>query len=112
MERYTQTGPRARLSWLCAFLLVLMSFVQAVHVCELGEGLIPQSAATAQVGNVRSADTFCAICASSHSPSLAAPLVCLPSIGCLTEPALHGRLIRRSVSQAFALYIRPPPSSC
>jgi hypothetical protein len=92
-------------------LVILMSSVQAVHVCGLGEGCIPQPGATAQVVNVGSPDTFCAICASSHSPSLAAPLVCLPSIARLTEAALHGRVIRRSFSQKFALYIRPPPFS-
>lgn len=93
-------------------LLLLMSSVQAVHVCGLGEGRISQPGATVRVADVGSPDTFCAICASSHSPSLAAPLVCLPSIARLTETALRGRVIRRSFSQTFALYIRPPPFSC
>lgn len=107
MEHDTQTGLQVRLSWTCAILLVLMNFVQAAHVC----GFIPSYGAIAQVSDAGPADGFCAICAGSHSPSLAAPLDYLPPVDSLTELILRGLVSRRSVSQAFALYIRPPPSS-
>lgn len=109
MERRAPTRASARMSWTCAILLVLMSSVQAAHVCGLEEGALLQPGATAQVRTARSADVFCVICASSHSPSLAAPVVCLPSADSVTEPPLHRLLIGTSVSQQFALYIRPPP---
>jgi hypothetical protein len=111
MEYSTQTRLRGRLSWMCAILLLLMSSAQAMHVCGLEEGLRPRPGTTVQIGNLRSGDGFCAICASSHSPSLAAPLVYLPSLDGLTESSFHGRVVRRSALQIFALYTRPPPSS-
>jgi hypothetical protein len=95
---------------MCAIFLLLMSSAQAVHVRGLEEGFCPQPGATVQIGNAQSGVAFCAICASSHSPSLAAPLVSLPSLDGLTETSFRGRVVRRSVARTFVLYTRPPPS--
>lgn len=112
VELGTQTRIRARLSWLCLVLFLLMSTAQAAHVCGLADELFrPQHGATAQAGNVVSTQTFCAICASSHSPSLAVPLASLPSVDGPCETYIPGRVITRSAPPAFALYIRPPPLS-
>jgi len=111
VKHCAKTRAWSRLSWTCALLLVLLSAAQSAHVCELGDPVRAPSGGLAQISSFRGAHVFCAICASAHSPSLAAALVSLPSIDTPAEAPIQGRALGRSVARDFALYIRPPPIS-
>ena len=68
------------LGWSCVLCLLLMNSVLATHVCSLSEDLHPHSDKVLELSSAVSGHTFCAICAISHSPLLAAPLVSLTSL--------------------------------
>jgi len=110
VEHLRKIGLWKQLSWMCIIFLLLMNSAQAAHVCPLADDFHPQSGNTAQLNNATSAHGFCAICASSHSPSLAVPFVSLSSVDGPSEHSLTGQIIERSASPLFALYIRPPPT--
>jgi hypothetical protein len=109
VERLRNSGLWKQLSWMCVVFLLLMSSAQAAHVCQLTDDFQPSQGSAAQM-TAPVSHSFCAICASSHSPSLAAPFVSLASLESPAEPSLARNAIERSVSPQFALYIRPPPA--
>ena len=87
---------------------LLLNSAQAVHICSLEE-FHAQHSNTAQLTNDSSAPTFCAICASSHSPSLAVPIVSLSHFIGPTESPSTGQVDENSALPLFSLSIRPPP---
>jgi len=95
---------------MCAIILLLMNSAQAAHICGLGEQFQLHHGSAVQLSGAPSSETFCGICASSHSPSLAASLVSIPSIAGPCAPLLSGPPIKASVSPTLSFYIRPPPS--
>ncbi len=99
-----------RMGWLCALFLLLLNSAQAAHICGLDREFHPQHGNSAQLSNGGSTHTFCAICASCHSPSLAAPMVSLSRIAGPAESSVSGQVLERSALPIFALYIRPPPA--
>ncbi len=88
-----------------------MNSVLATHVCSQSEDFRPFDDGTVQLSGAVSGHTFCAICAISHSPLLAAPLLSLTSLQDLSEQSLSGPVAERSSLTVFTLYIRPPPAS-
>lgn len=110
MQLVRKTRAWKQLGWACALFLLLLNSAQAAHICGLEEGFGPQHGNTAQVSNVSSAQTFCAICASSHSPSLAVPFISLSHLSGPTESSVSGQVNEKSALPIFALYIRPPPA--
>jgi len=109
MQQGRQSRTLARWSWLWAVLLLVMNCAQAVHVCELGEQFRAHAGAVVQ-GKAEAPHIFCTICASAHSPSLAASLVTLPPMDGPVEPSILRPVIRRSASPVVAFRIRPPQS--
>jgi hypothetical protein len=110
LVHFKQKRTWARVSWICAVVLLLMTSAQSAHMCGLAGELRLHHGKAAQADNIDSPHTFCAICASSHSPSFAVSLTSLPSIDSLTERSLQRSIVRRSSSPVFALYTRPPPA--
>ncbi len=110
LVHFKQKRTWARVSWICAVVLLLMTSAQSAHMCGLAGDLRLHHGKAAQADNIDSPHTFCAICASSHSPSFAVSLTSLPSIDSLTERSLQRSIVRRSSSPVFALYTRPPPA--
>jgi len=111
VEHLRNNGFWKQLSWLCVIFLLLMNSAQAAHVCPLADDFHPQQGNETQLSGAASVHGFCAICASSHSPSLAASFVSLASLDGPSEPSLVGHLIERSASPLFGLSIRPPPAA-
>ncbi len=90
----------------CVSLLAVVTFAQAADFCQL-TGNNPQVRSDAQAG---SGSRVCPICAIAHSPVLISPSVSVaPELG-PTETASVQPVSFRSVLQAFALCVRPPPS--
>jgi hypothetical protein len=110
VEHLRNSGLWKQLSWLCVVFLLLMSSAQAAHICPLTDDYQPQHGSAAQWSAAPSTHAFCAICASSHSPSLAAPFASLVSFKSPSGQFLAGNVVERSASPRFALYIRPPPA--
>jgi hypothetical protein len=110
LVRFNQRRTWARVSWICAVVLLLMTSAQSAHMCGLAGDLRIHHGKSAQADSVDSPHTFCAICASSHSPSFAVSLAAIPSIDSLTERPLQRSIVRRPSSPVFALYTRPPPA--
>jgi hypothetical protein len=95
--------------WACVLFLLLMNSAQAMHLCGLQDELRPHFGHGVNLSSDTADHTFCVICASCHSPSLASPFVYLFSVDGLSRVPLPARGIQRSAAPVFALYIRPPP---
>jgi hypothetical protein len=87
-------------------LLLAVTLAQAADFCQLS-GTHPQVRSDAQAG---SGSRVCPICAIAHSPVLISPSVSVAPEPGPTETASVQPVSFRSVLQAFALCVRPPPS--
>jgi len=99
------------MAWVCAVLVLIMNTAQAAHLCDLGEELSLIQGKSVNTQTIEPTHTFCTICASAHSPSLAASLVSLPSADAPSETPVAAVHTKPSVSPVFVSYIRPPPAA-
>ncbi len=99
------------LGWTCVLCLLLMNSVLATHVCSLSQDILLKNDKAVELSSAVSGHAFCAICAISHSPLLAPPLVSVTSLRGPSEQSVSGPVAERSALTVFALYIRPPPAS-
>jgi hypothetical protein len=98
----------ASCAYLCIGLLLMTTIAQALHCCEL----VPLRTAH-HFGTARSApasSAVCLICASGHTPSLAAPMTSVAVPGHITSVCGTIGQSFHSALQMFALHVRPPPS--
>jgi hypothetical protein len=94
-------------AFLCIAVLLTTTFAQALDSCEFAP--LRTTHHFCADYSAQTAANICLICASVHTPSLAAPVSALMAPACVSDfcglrgesssPALH----------IFALYVRPPP---
>ncbi len=112
MEQHTRQRQSRRLqaaAWVCVAILLIASSAEAAHFCELG-GIVASARITVE-HSTGAAPTFCLICATAHSPSLAAAVVALALGYTVTRSAFAPAASSWSRLHSFALYVRPPPLS-
>lgn len=109
VENCTQNRDSGLLSWLCALVLIFGAFVQATHACPLRLDIRTELAHSIRVGDAGATEAFCAICATSHSPSLLAVSASFEPSATPPEPVLVKLASRTAKSQTLVESIRPPP---
>ena len=95
--------------WACVLFLLLVNSAQVIHSCGLPDELNTRPDRGVSVSSASTDHSFCMICVSSHSPSLASPFVYLFSVDGSAGMPLPARNVQRSVAPVFVHYIRPPP---
>ena len=97
--------------WASVLFLLLMNTAQVMHLCGLQDELRPHPGHGVTLTSDSADHTFCVICASCHSPSLASPFVYLFSVDGSSGTLLPAGDIHGSAPSLFTLYIRPPPAA-
>jgi hypothetical protein len=99
------------LAWgasLCVGVLWMATVAQALDSCEFTPLRTPHHFCAER--SAQAASTVCLICASTHTPSLAAPMTSVLAPDRITSVCgILGQSFR-STLQVFALHVRPPPS--
>src|ERR1051326_5262212 len=101
--------PRRIGAWVSLFLLLVVSSVQASHVCGLEGASSQPHSLNAQLTAASSSDV-CLICLSSQPASARAALAGLSILFIPKATAVAHQPLLLSIETLFALYIRPPPS--
>lgn len=107
--RQDDDRPRRIGAWACLFLLLVVSSVQACHVCGL-EGTSQQPHSLSAQQATTSSSDVCLICLSSQPASARASLAGLSILFVPKATAVAQQPLLLSAETLFALYIRPPPS--
>src|SRR5215469_95361 len=93
---------------LCIGLLLVTTIAQALDRCELVPLRSGHQFCTAR--STPATSTVCLICASGHTPSLAAPIAPVAAPDHITSVCGMIGQSFHSPLQIFALHVRPPPS--
>jgi len=109
VHRFSQGGAWKWWVWTCVLLLITMNSAQVMHLCGLTQDLGSQTSHDVSLSGASANHTFCTICATSHSPSLASPVASPFAADGPAEVSLPARTIERTVAPVLLLYVRPPP---
>ena len=112
----TDRNPRSMmckrlLAWgacLCIGVLLMATFAQALDSCEFAP--LRTTHHFCADYSAQSASNICLICASAHTPSLAAPVSALLAPACVSDVCASLRESSTPALHIFALYVRPPPA--
>jgi hypothetical protein len=92
---------------LCIGVLLMATFAQALDSCEFAP--LRTTHHFCAEYSAQSGSNICLICASAHTPSLAAPVSALLASACVSDVCGLLGEFSSSALHVFALYVRPPP---
>lgn len=112
MRSYThrefEAQPSRLVLWLCCAILLLVSSVQACHICGLGV-LDFSQASLSETQSVTNSGGICLICITSQPATHPVPALRLDPDFSSAEKSVAPSTISDLSSELFALTIRPPP---